>query len=194
MSYTYSDQAHTKVSSAFVSKDGGLTEAEVQSIIRGTQFCLPNANMVKNITVMVDGSATPSQVFYYPETDHYFEFVKFDKMVDFENGVITEDDLNTSKDYNTTWFDCYNRAKEMTYLGRKGYLASITSADEDLFLSRVCNAVAWTGGTRIAQGPADGTLHYDFSSVTEYDIEHPSASDYWYWADLPCAFSAAMTP
>lgn len=175
VSYTYSDDAKTIVSSAFISKEGGLTESQVQSIIRSATFCLPSADMVKNITVMVDGSVTPSQVFYFPDNEHYFIFMKYDTTT------------TTTADASLTWIDCYNRAKSMNYMGRKGYLATVTSADEDIFLSRVCNAVAWLGGTRINHGADDGALHY-----ASFDTDHMTMDDTatyhcdkWYWACGP---------
>lgn len=50
---------------------------------------------------------------YFAGTGHYYEYIV---------------------DYNITWNDAVTAASEMTYLGQEGYLATITSEEENIFL------------------------------------------------------------
>ena len=84
----------------------------------------------------------------------------------------------------------------MTYAGRKGYLATITSLEEDKFIYNSSKNVGWLGGTTIkASGTEDMYSVYDVAAINEakkYDDSHnrdylPMAysEKYWYWACGP---------
>lgn len=48
-----------------------------------------------------------------------------------------------------SWINAYNNAKEYKLDGLKGYLATITSKEEDDVLKSISTCGAWSGGTRL---------------------------------------------
>ena len=46
-----------------------------------------------------------------------------------------------------TWQDAFAAANSMSYLGMPGYLATITSAEENTFVATLAGAEAWLGGS-----------------------------------------------
>jgi hypothetical protein len=68
----------------------------------------------------------------------------------------------------------------MTYLGRTGYLATVTNQDEDQFLYELSGgATGWLGGTTLTPGAQDG-IYYDYGGFNPL-----SNVDHWYWACGP---------
>ena len=63
------------------------------------------------------------------------------------------------------WTTAYNNAKSFSYLGMKGYLATITSQEEDKLLQNISMAGAWSGGTRILSNGDSGNLLSDPTNV-----------------------------
>lgn len=101
---------------------------------------------------------TPSAtIFYNEQTQHYYTYIN-----------------DKSKD----WPHAYEAARAMTYNGRQGYLATITSLEEDAFVYEASgNKVGWLGGTRLPASNQDGQYFGNF------DIT--GTETYWYWACGP---------
>ena len=137
--------------------------SDVQNFLRNITFCVP-ANTLKDVSFTLFAEPTANQVYYLEEVDHYYTFVPF------ETGSTM------------TWMDCYNAAKEMTYLGRQGYLATLTSLNEDKFVTRLSESVAWIGATRLPGNVSDGQYYASFTTASE---AHPATGDKWYWACGP---------
>ena len=78
--------------------------------------------------------------------------------------------------------EAYEAAKNTTYLGMQGYLATITSQAENRFMTALVQAPGWLGGTRWSLSGGEGTQYYEtFPTVNgENQLE-----DYWYWACGP---------
>jgi hypothetical protein len=74
----------------------------------------------------------------------------------------------------------YNDAKTYTYLGMQGYLATITSSEEDAALDWLTTDSGWAGSIRL--------------TPTAYDQDpwpiNSSTDNYWRWVCGPVAGSA----
>ncbi len=86
---------------------------------------------------------------------HYYKYVEYDL-----------------SDSTSTWYTAYNEAKSdaQKFNGMRGYLATITSADEQFYLySNITtkngdnNIMAWIGGARTK----DGTMAFDAQSISD---------------------------
>ncbi|MDR3643494.1 MAG: MBG domain-containing protein [Clostridia bacterium] len=141
---------------------GGITSAQAQSFIRGIMF---NYAAGAEISVTVDANKTvlPTgakiTTFAHPDgSNHYYMFVPADLI---------------------SWTDAYNAAKGYTYMGMKGYLATITSEDEDNILRNISTISAWSAGTRYLN--ADSSQLNDPGSISALSV----AASYYYWACGP---------
>lgn len=110
--------------------ENGITQAEAQSFLSGIKFRYGGleASSTTNISVTIDGNRTnlPQNASITEYNGHYYMYLK---------------------DY-LSWTDAYAKAKSYTYMGLKGYLVTITSAEEDKILDNITNNGAWSGGTR----------------------------------------------
>ncbi|MBQ6070555.1 MAG: hypothetical protein IJK85_02260, partial [Bacteroidales bacterium] len=154
----------------FISLPDNVTAAQIQNFIRGITFCIP-AGAIKDVTIVADGSNTMARVYYYGGSEHYYQLVKF-----------TEDDKNL------TWYDCYTRARNMRYLGRQGYLATLTSEGEDKFVTRLTQGVAWIGACRVRPTGQSGQYYNGWHTEDEANpitADNWRNGNYWYWACGP---------
>ncbi len=100
----------------------------------------------------------PDEAYFYNEdTQHYYTFVN---------------------DETSTWVECYEAAKNMQYNGRQGYLATVTSKEEDIFVYNASgNKVGWLGSSRLMPAGKDGNYYNSFST-TEFTTN-------WCWSCGP---------
>ncbi|MGO2083017.1 InlB B-repeat-containing protein [Vagococcus sp.] len=135
---------------------------------------------VEQIKVHLRGNVYTSWIDIYGKI-HYYEFIE-----------ITD---KTDATYN--WFDAYNDAKKRSMSGYRGYLATLTSKEEQRWVyDKIAKNSGYLGGTRIrfkngslidnqteliARTPTGGYLESDLSDV--YNFE--SLATYWYWATGP---------
>lgn len=100
-------------------------------------------------------------------TSHFYEYIYVAK--------------GTTSEKKRSWTNAYNAAKASTYRGLHGYLATITSQEEqDFIFNSVATAPALLGGTWQTRG---GAKINDPSSISS-----PKSSDtgkVWYWATGP---------
>ena len=143
-----------------VNIDTGASASDVQSYLQKIGFQL--AGTSQSVKVTITTQSIQYDTFYEIDTQHYYQYVPF------------------STTTNATWVDAYNSAKNLEYMGRSGYLATVTSYDEDVFLNKLSNgSVGWLGGTALTNNGESGSLYYSgFNTSVD-------SGDNWYWADGP---------
>ena len=159
--------ASSSIYSTYITLPEGVSATDIENYLRLVSFRVPN-NTIRSVSIIMQTNIS-GNVIYYSDNGHYYQYVPF-----------------TNSEMDWTWIDCYNAAKEMTYCGRQGYLATLTSLDEDKFVTRLVSTPMWVGGTRLS--PTDN----DTSSSTQYyasfdtgDEPNADDTDYWYWACGP---------
>ena len=150
------DQTNSTNYSTVINMPQGKSASEVQEYLRRITFSDAEAGATVRVILSKENSLN-NKVLYFNGNQHYYIFVKFN-----------------NNDYKS-WTDSYNLAKNMTYMGRKGYLATITSLEEDLFVKEATNGeVGWLGGTRLNPGTQNGQYYESF------DITAENSRNYWY--------------
>ena len=80
-------------------------------------------------TITISAAVNPAGLHFNPANGHYYEFVTT----------------------NRTWNDARNAAQARTFAGMPGYLATVTSAAENAFITeKTGGSAAWLGGTDVA--------------------------------------------
>lgn len=118
--------------------DDGKTASEVQSFVRNLRF---SYELAMDVQLSFDGSSGSNipegasiTSFEHPDgTTHYYMFVYVAH--------------TASKDIQ--WTEAYDAAKTYEYKGLQGYLATITSHQEDKILDAITDLSAWAGGARM---------------------------------------------
>lgn len=136
----------------------GITLADAQSFLRGLHFRYGGLTDTSstNVSITVDGNKTdlPEGASITEFNGHYYMYVSSDFI---------------------SWTDAYNKAKSYTYMGLKGYLATITSPEEDNTLKNISTISAWSAGTRF--------LNNDNSTINDPDtvssLTQKGTSYYW---------------
>ena len=169
----------------------GATDAEIAAYLRGVKFYTVGNKKGQGVKVVATPEDISARTFYFEGTRHYYQFV------------------DTSS-YFTPWHVAYDKAKNLRFLGRQGYLATVMSYEEDLFIYKVSNKVGWLGGTLFKHGDAQSIngndLYYTdfkkspywteksggqandvFNSSQYGDSHYPEAVNAggWYWACGP---------
>jgi hypothetical protein len=150
--FTVSDSSAVNNYDKRINLAGGVETSTVQDYLRGVAFEIAGAAQSVDVTVTTDD--IQYDTYYYAETEHYYQFVPLT--------------LNTE-----TWITSYNAAKLKSYMGRTGYLATVTSVEEDAFIKDLSGNVGWLGGTRMTYNA--GTDTFDPAATTGF----------WYWAGGP---------
>lgn len=183
----YYDLNHTTATINFGST--GKSVADVQSFLQSSvSFTGNSPSAYPVVTMTLDGNttslATGAGVTFvagdgtYGTVGHYYMYVPSSEI---------------------SWSAAYNAAKGYTYMGMKGYLATITSSAEDIALDKLTNEAAWSGGTRLVPttydmaawatsstdnawhwvcGPEAGSLYYNSAT---YTAAATAASSYSNW-------------
>ncbi|MBU5478814.1 hypothetical protein KQI69_06305 [Eubacterium sp. MSJ-13] len=131
--YTYNEGISGDYSKIInVDNTDGKTAKEIaEEYIRQVRFNGGEAGQSVNVSLSTD--VIKYKTFYWGGNGHYYQYVPFEKSGSEQN----------------TWNASYDNAKKMTYSGRKGYLATVTSKEEDLFIKEASAAIGWLGGTRL---------------------------------------------
>ena len=134
-----------------------VTSEAIQNFLRSIVFSVPS-NTLKNVQILLqtDDGSSERQVIYYSGNRHYYEYVA---------GTVP-------------WTTAYTAAKARNYCGRQGYLATLTSAGEDQFVSRLVQNAMWLGGTRLTNNGSEDSQYFSGFSTSSY-------AGYWYWACGP---------
>ena len=143
--------------------DTGASASDVQSYLREISFTLASTHTSQSVKVTITKESIQYDTFYDVDTQHYYQYVPFTTTT------------------NATWMDAYHAAENMEYMDRSGYLATVTSYDEDVFLNSLSNgSVGWLGGTALTNtGDSANSLYY-----SGFDTGAVSGNN-WYWADGP---------
>ncbi|MPM07425.1 hypothetical protein SDC9_53731 [bioreactor metagenome] len=141
-----------------VNLDEGTSTDAVRDYLRGVRFSIASARQAVSITVTTDSITTDT--FYNKGTEHYYQFITY------------------ASGTTGTWTGAYTAAKIKSYMGRTGYLATVTSLDEDQFLYELSGGkTGWLGGTTLTPVSQNGNY---------YDSFNPGSNvDHWYWACGP---------
>ena len=130
----------------------------VQDYVRGIGFAIVGATQTVNITITSQNIAYDT--FYNIDTQHYYQFITY------------------ASGTTGAWTTAYDAAKGMTYLGRAGYLATVTTLAEDRFLYELSGgATGWLGGTTLTPGTQSGNYYESFNTSSNLD--------HWFWACGP---------
>ena len=145
--------------SKIISMSPAKTASEIADYIK--KVTINGGSKGQEISVTLTTEEVKYRTFYWAGNGHFYQYVPFD---------------NSVNDYK--WMTAYNTAKSMEYDGRKGYLATVTSKEEDLFIFKASSKVGWLGGTRLKHtgngGWRDWTINTEDKSGTS-----------WYWACGP---------
>jgi len=145
----------------------GTTSGDIQNYLRSIGFTVAGESQRVSITVSTESVSVDT--FYNTDTGHYYQYVAAGAL-----GI--------------TWTNAYAAARAMTYMGRTGYLATVTSLNEDTFLNSLSGGkTGWLGGTIMnnnggrttASGSADNSGQYYGSFIDTV------VSTGWYWACGP---------
>ncbi|HPF88854.1 MAG TPA: hypothetical protein PK537_12465, partial [Candidatus Limiplasma sp.] len=140
----------------------GTLTSVVQAYIRAIGIRLAGSSQTVQFTVTVENIT--HDTFYYEFNGHYYQYIPYP--------------TNTSE----TWTSAYDAAKALSYMGRTGYLATITSLEEDEFVNSLSGGkTGWLGGTYMKHSDTGTTLYYD-----SFDVSTTQHDPYgWYWACGP---------
>ncbi|AKL96977.1 surface protein [Clostridium aceticum] len=142
----------------------GTTSQQVEAFLREVIFSTDNQNNINKIQIILYDKPIKNVVFYSSDTGHYYEYVKF---------------TGEPKDPDWSWIKAYNEAQSKTFLGQSGYLATVTSEEENNFLYTISNgSTGWFGGTRARLDNINTPNAAIISG--RYD-----SKNFWYWASGP---------
>ena len=148
----------------------GYTAAQIQQLIRDITFCIP-AGTHSSVRIGADMAAFESDIYYFSGNDHYYRYVPY----------------TSADEGHETWVSSYENAKNSTLYGRKGYLATPTTYEEDIFLTKVSQSVAWLGATRLLNTGVDpnNNQYYLGFNTSENAQTVAGGNQAWYWACGP---------
>lgn len=147
--------SHPNIIPVWNANEGKLT---LISVVSGGQMLLTDLeNAVKdivfttsstNITEEKTFSLTIDDANYLPSTDHFYQFIPAQSI---------------------TWSDAKIAAENLTYYGREGYLATLTSQEEANFAGKQASGAGWIGGSdeetegvwKWVTGPEAGTVFWN---------------------------------
>ncbi len=140
-----------------INLNAGIAASAISDYLRGVGFTLASQTQTVQITVTTEVIA--QDTFYYDVTGHYYQFVP---------------------DTASTWIQAYDAARVKAYMGRTGYLATVTSLGEDTFVNSLSGKTGWLGGTILTNtGTSAGSLYYNGFN------NNSVVSTGWYWACGP---------
>ncbi|MDD6070578.1 MAG: MBG domain-containing protein [Clostridiales bacterium] len=170
--YTYETSLSTANKSEVINLTTGKTAKEIaETYLSKVKF--NGGALGQRVSIMLFEENVKYRTFYWEENKHYYQYVPYGSSDD------------------RTWTQAYDWAKEKTFMGRQGYLATVTSKEEDLFIYHTANVVGWLGGTRMetycsAKGDLKAsTAKSDKFNITDESRQNLSAAKEWYWACGP---------
>lgn len=141
-----------------------IGKENVLSTLESIVFTIVDETIEQNVTFYVDGNKTVLPTgstitfgdhIFSSLNGHYYMWV-------------------TS--YGGTWLDAYNAAQTYYYRGLRGYLATITSQEEDKVLDKITRASGWTAGVRTSL-----TSNFDANSYENINEVINETSSTWKW-------------
>ncbi|OTN88558.1 hypothetical protein A5819_001039 [Enterococcus sp. 7E2_DIV0204] len=159
----------SKNSYTFSSNGSSANVTQLVNLLQSLNFTIDKDTFVEgdNIEVLFHNKILTSRV-DDDNITHYYSFVPYS-------------DIGVNE---MTWSDAYNYAKTTKYRGLKGYLATITSNQEQSFIyNNIAKVAGWLGGTR-ALNSNSKISDQDQLDVNSLNISSSTANK-WYWADGP---------
>lgn len=166
-----------------------ITSTQIEAFLRGLTFKRNGVSesTVQEITVIANEMDLDDEEVAMASDGviHYYKLVKF------------ADEVKPEQE-RATWYDAYNEAKQTKFAGMKGYLATLTDANEELYIYGAFGGgiQAWIGGARTHTGGFlfDGdTIADDALNPGGYLMDGtdtgPVARN-WYWVCGPEAGTA----
>ena len=143
--------------------NGGITIDQAEALIKAIKVNIPD-NLTNFVGVELEISTNYGgrTIIYNAENGHYYEYVP--------EGI--------------DWDEAYNDAKSTYYLGMQGYLATITSLEENRFMTALVHEPGWLGGTRMTNtgnDPKNPQFYSGFNTTTT----DANLGKVWYWACGP---------
>jgi uncharacterized repeat protein (TIGR02543 family)/uncharacterized repeat protein (TIGR01451 family) len=138
----------------------GANAAQMQTFLRQIQVKFDTGKQGHGVTVLISDNISDAgrSIFYSSDTEHYYEYVAY-------SGI--------------QWIDAYNTAMSTRFMGLKGYLATITSEEEQNLLASIAgNNQGWIGGTR-------AKLNFNSDSTVASLASTVGTDNYWYWVAGP---------
>lgn len=172
--FTYAD-AYSSDYSKVINMPSGKTAAQIAAYIR--QITFNGGTSGQKVSISLGQDELSDRTFYWDDNGHYYQYV---------SGRFS-------------WLEAYDAAKQRTYQGRHGYLATVMSKEEDLFLNKLSDSLGWLGGTRFYRKSSSVSNSYlSLSSTLAADAFDTSRTDsgvdYWYWACGPEAGTIFYSP
>lgn len=161
----FAKSSKSTTNTTIINMAAGKTLPEIAEFIKQVRFygCAENG---QTINVKITRESVDNITMYCEETGHYYQFVEFSSVKD--------------------WVTCYDEASKMTFGGMNGYLATVTSYDEDYFIYKASDGrVGWLGGTTLQ---LKSTTNYNSLNYNKtcFNTSNTSATQgYWYWACGP---------
>jgi LPXTG-motif cell wall-anchored protein len=161
----------------------GKNLVQIAAYIRKIQFknC---QNSSQKINFSVGKELVQYMTFYSEDSQHYYQFIPFTQAKGATTPTVT-DPTGKTWDYGY-WEWAYYTALNMQYEGLQGYLASVSTIEEDAFIYRTSYEIGWLGGTRMVPGEKDtknGIPYY--KTFTRAAAANTAGTGYWYWAAGP---------
>jgi len=149
----------------------GTSSNQIQASLRGVKFVLPSANATQKprITLSTRNTSLPSGTIIQAVG----------------TGAFYEHFYISINGQTANWFNAYNMARNYSIMGRTGYLATITSADEDkMILDQGGYGLAWLGCTRALFNGTRANDNVTLSSSTA-SLPNDHSNTAYYWACGP---------
>lgn len=157
----------------------GKNLVQIAAYIRKIQF-LNCQNSTQKINFSIGKDIVQYMTFYSEDSQHYYQFIKFNK-----SGSSIKDPSGKTWTYGS-WEWAYYTALNMKYEGLQGYLATVSTVEEDAFIYRCSNEIGWLGGTRMKRGAADAKNDIPYYQTFTSNAQASDAGiGYWYWACGP---------
>ncbi|MBU5211840.1 S-layer homology domain-containing protein [Heyndrickxia oleronia] len=130
---------------------GKASIEDYQAVLRSVTFTTTSTDRTdRNITFTL-GSALA-----YSENGHFYEYI--------------------NKNATITWFNAKKEAEEKNYFGRKGYLVTITSENENNFVKDKTLGLGWIGAKDIERNPENNP---------DPSATYPKNTGDWRWVTGP---------
>ncbi|WP_407271885.1 InlB B-repeat-containing protein [Radiobacillus sp. PE A8.2] len=163
--FTVSDSSKANNYTKRINLSESVTTTDVQNYLQEVAYQLESGE--QSVQVVLTSEDVQYDTYYSIDTEHYYQYVT-DKV---------------------SWTDAYQKAKDMNYMGRTGYLATIMSKEEDIYVNSLSGGeVGWLGGAILkptsdqkvnASGGTEGALLY----YEGFDTDQ--TTDAWYWMNGP---------
>lgn len=138
----------------------GTSAGDVESYIRAIKFKITGDK--KKAQIYVSKKTIEYDTYYNYLNNHFYQYIPETK----------------------NWTDARKKALSLTFVGRKGYLATITSEEEDEFISKTGKGAGWIGGTRLKYNSSSNSFNTRGEAIS-YKKAGKTGEYMWYWSDGP---------